>query len=186
MTSLLAPTTTSPLAASTATTLADFPAATSAYIHDQVEVKVGAVTENLQSGEDGTYTLRWTNAPDGVRLHDVTLHITVSPDTVAQLLVPGSALLQPREVNDINSPRPPTNSQVPELYVFLPSPGSVIPTELDSRLDVGETGELELEYHAEAAGKATFSAHIHATVAFEDLFPRGRGDAATKEVKILP
>lgn len=178
MTSLLAPTAT--------TTLADLPAATSAYIHDQVKVKVGAVTGNLQDGEDGTFTVRWTNppAPDGVRLHDVMLHLTVSPGTVATLKVPGSAALEPRVTNDINSPRPAHDSTVEELYVFLHDSGDDSDP-INSTLAVGETAELELEYHAEGIGHATFSAHIHATVAFDDLFPRDRGDAGTKTVEVI-
>ncbi|MEP6561731.1 MAG: hypothetical protein ABJD68_11765 [Nakamurella sp.] len=178
MTSLLAPTAT--------TTLADLPAATSAYIHEQVKVKVGAVTEKLQTDEDGTFTIRWTNppAPDGVRLREVMLHLTVSPESVATIKVPGGAAIAPRLINDINSPRPANDSRVGELFVFLLDIGDDS-NPINSTLAVGETAELEFGYHAEGVGHATLSAHIHATVAFEDLFPRDRGDAGTKSIDVI-
>ena len=78
--------------------LFDIPAATSAYIDNEVDVEVTRVTANLEDGEEGTFTVRVTNAsePNGVRLTDIVLHVTVSPATVALLKPPGSALLFPR------------------------------------------------------------------------------------------
>ena len=177
MTTLLAPGTT--------TSLGDLPAATSAYLHDQVEVEVVRVTANLQPGEDGTFTVRWTNAaaPTGIRLTDVTLHLVLDPGPKARLKVPGSAILQPRLTADLSAPRPPTDSLESELWIFLPDPPAVS-APFNSTLDVGEVAELELGYQALARGDVTFEAHIHATVDPADLFPRGRGADGTRVVTV--
>lgn len=168
--------------------LPDIATATSAYIHDHVEVSIARVTSNLEPGEPGTLTLRWTNAdaPAGVRLSQVFLHLSVSPaepDSVAKLKVPGSALLQPRAVPDPTAPRLTTGTLVEELYLFLPEP-SAFDHDFDSVLDVGESAELSLGYEAIRAGTATFSAHIHASVTFEDLFPSDRGTAGTRDTVV--
>lgn len=176
------------LAPNATTTLADLPAATSAYLNNQVVARISRVTANLDPGEDGTFSVRWTNAaaPSGIRLTDVVLHLTVGDPDVVQLKVPGSALLQPRLVNDINAPRPAANSEVEELFIFLPGPGGFVNSAIDSTLDVGESGELnDLGYHAEGSGTSAINLHIHATVAFEDLFPRGAGDDGTHVVEVL-
>ena len=167
--------------------LSDLTTATSDYLHDQVEVKIVRVTGNLEPGEDGTLTVKWTNAsdPEGVRLTNVLLHLTVAPGSVAKLKVPGSAILQPRLVADFSAPRPASNSLVEVLFIFLPDPfpGSTFDA-IDSVLEIGEAAELGLEYEAVGRGTATFSAHIHADVAFEDLFPRGRGTDGTKDAVV--
>ncbi|WP_029136774.1 hypothetical protein [Nakamurella lactea] len=168
--------------------LSDIVTATSDYLHDQVEVRIGRVTGNLEAGESGTWTVRWTNAaaPTGVRLRDVFLHLTVDPGSVALIKPPGSAILQPRATADINDPRLNSNTLVDEMFVFLPDPGvAANPLAFDSRLDVGESVELEFDYQAIGAGRATFSGHIHAAVDLDDLFPNGRGDAGSKDVTVL-
>lgn len=161
--------------------LADLAAATTAYIHDEVELKIGNVTANLNPGEIGSITVRWTNAsaPTGVRLTDVVLHVSVTPDSVAKLRVPGGAAINPRTEFDADSPRPAADSLVDELFIFFFAPGFVTDA-LDSVLEIGEVQELELEFEALARGSATFSGHIHAAVAFEDLVPTGRGTAGTR------
>jgi hypothetical protein len=189
MTAVINPSTTSPniAAPNTILALADLPAATSTYLRDQVVARVSGVTGNLDANEDGTFDVRWTNAaaPGGVRLTDVVLHLTVGDPTVVLLKVPGSAILQPRTVNDINAPRPAANSAVPELFIFLPAAGGFVDPAMDSTLDVGESGQLDnLGYHAEGAGTSTINMHIHATVAFEDLFPRGAGTNGSKSVQV--
>lgn len=165
--------------------LSDLAAATTAYFHDSVEVKIGNVTANLNPGEIGSLTARWENAsaPTGVRLTDVVLHVTVAPDSVAKLRTPGGAAINPRTEFDVNSPRPAANSLVDELFIFFLDP-EFVPDDLDSVLEIGEVQELELEFEALARGTATFSAHLHAAVDFEDLFPAGRGTAGTRQTVI--
>jgi hypothetical protein len=184
MTTVIAPNT---AALSTAVALSDLPAATSTYLDTQVVARVSGVTSNLDPGEDGTFDVRWTNAvaPSGVRLTDVVLHLTVGDPNVVLLKVPGSAILQPRTVNDITAPRPAANSEVDELFIFLPAPGGFVDAAIDSTLDIGESGQIDnLGYHAQGAGSAAINMHIHATVAFEDLFPRGAGDNGSKVVTV--
>ncbi len=173
-------------APNTTLALSDLPAATSTYLQNQVVARVSGVTGNLDAGEDGTFDVRWTNAaaPTGVRLTDVVLHLTVGDRNVVMLKVPGSALLQPRTVNDINAPRPATNSEVQELFIFLPAPGA-FDAAIDSTLAIGESGQLEnLGYHAQGVGRAAIRMHVHANVAFEDLFPRGAGENGSKDVTV--
>jgi len=155
--------------------LFDIPAATSAYIDDQVEVKVSRVTGNLQRGEDGTYTVKVINAPDptGVRLTEVSLHITVEPTGIALLKPPGSALLFPRATADTSDPRLSTSDRVDEMFVFFVSSDGEF--EPNATLDVGEVLELELEFEANDVGTAAINCHIHASVNPDDLFPRSGG-----------
>lgn len=167
--------------------LSDLKNATNAYLNDQVEVTIGRVTDNVETGEEGTFTVRWSNPaePDGVRLTGVTLHLVADPGGVAKFKVPGAAHLQPRLVNDFDAPRPASNSLTNELFIFLPGPipGTNLGP-IDSILEVGETGEIELEYEGVSRGRTTFRAHVHATVAYEDLFPRSAGENGTADVRI--
>lgn len=155
--------------------LFDIPVATSAYIDNEVDVKVGRVTGNLQPGEDGTYSIRVKNAaaPNGVRLTDISLHLTVAPGSVAKLLAPGAAVLIPRASGDTSGPRLPRNEEVEEMFVFFNSDDSWT-------LDAGEELELELEYRAVAAGNSTISCHVHASVDVDRLFPRSGGANGSK------
>jgi hypothetical protein len=170
--------------------LSDIASATSAYIDNEVEVRIGAVTSNLRAGADGTYTVRVTNAsaPSGVRLTDLTLHLNVEPRTpdnaVVLLKPPGSALLFPRATGDTDDPRLASNDLVEEMFIFFSSPGGDI--EPNATLDVGEEIELEFEYHAERAGDAEIFCHVHATVDVDSLFPRSGGDNGSAAVEIKP
>lgn len=166
-------------------TLTDIATATSDYLHTNVEVKVARVTGNLEAGEAGTLTVRVTNAgaPTGVRLTELYLHLAVDPGRVAQLKAPGSALLFPRATADLGDPRLPQGSLVDELFVFFQAPGGDI--EPNATLDVGEVLELPLEFEAVGAGRATFSAHVHASVDVDDLFPGSRGADGEKDVEVL-
>lgn len=168
-------------------TLTDLPAATDTYLHDQVDVRIARVTENLQPGEEGTLSVRWTNAsaPTGIRLSDVVLHVTTSDDAVAELEVPSTWYTTPRATNDTTAPMLTRGSFVPTMFIFLPEPGAFSNLEhLDSSLAVGETQELELGYRAAGVGGARFDAHVHAVVEVEDLFPRGRGDDGSRAVTV--
>jgi hypothetical protein len=164
--------------------LFDIPAATTASIDNSVDVRVARVTSGLERNEDGTFTVRVTNAaaPNGVRLTDVTLHLTSSDDEIVQLIPPGSALLFPRATGDTDDPRLSRDEPVKSMFVFfVAGDGDIEP---NSTLDVGEEMELEFEYHAVAAGGATISAHIHATVNPADVFPRSGGDDGSHGVTV--
>lgn len=163
--------------------LFDIPTATSSYIDNEVDVTVTRVTANLEPNEDGTFTVRVTNAaaPTGVRLTDVTLHITVSDGSVLLLKAPGSAMLVPRATGDVNDPRLARDELVEGMFVFFFDDPNL---DLNSTLDVGEQFELELEYHAVAAGNATIGAHIHGTVNPADVFPRSGGTNGSRSVTV--
>ena len=165
--------------------LFDIPAATSAYIDNEVDVTVTRVTANLERGEEGTFTVRVTNAsePNGVRLTDIVLHVTVSPPSVALLKPPGSALLFPRATADTSDPRLSTSDEVEAMFVFFAASGGDI--EPNATLDVGEVLELEFEYVAKGAGNATINGHVHASVDPEDLFPRSAGANGSHDVRVL-
>jgi hypothetical protein len=164
--------------------LFDIPAATSAYIDNEVDVKVTRVTGNLQHGEDGTFTVKVTNAtePSGVRLTDLLLHVTVEPSGVALLKPPGSALLIPRATSNTDDPRLSTNDRVDTMFVFFAAAGGDI--EPNATLDAGEVLELELEFEAGEVGTATITCHVHATVNADDLFPRSAGTNGSKNVTV--
>lgn len=154
-------------------TLSDITTATAAYIDDEVVVTVTDVTNRLNPEEIGTYTVTATNAdaPTGVRLTDVVLHVTVTPGDVALLKPPGSALLVPRATNNANAPRLSTNDRVETMFIFFQD-GDFAP---NKTLDVGEVLELDLEYEAVARGEAEITCHVHATVDVDDVFPRSGG-----------
>jgi len=160
--------------------LFDIPVATSAYIDNEVDVRIARVTGNLERGEEGTYTVRVTNAaaPNGVRLTDLVLHVTVAPSSVATLIPPGSALLFPRAENDDNDPRLSTSDRVAQMFIFFN-------TDDLSTLEVGEVLEQELEYEAGDPGNATISCHVHASVVVDDLFPRSGGSNGSKTLTVL-
>jgi hypothetical protein len=165
--------------------LFDIPTATSAYIDNEVDVAVTRVTANLEPNEDGTYTVRVTNAPEpnGVRLTDVTLHITVSDGSVLLLKPPGSAILTPRATGDVDDPRLGRDELVESMFVFFFDDPDL---DLNSTLDIGEQIEVEFEYHAVAAGNAEIRAHIHGTVRPEDMFPRSGGTNGSRSVTVRP
>ena len=167
--------------------LFDIPTATAAYIDNEVDVEIRRITGNLESSEDGTYTVRVTNppAPRGVKLSDISLHLTVSPGSVAQLLAPGSALLNPQATNNADGPRLSRDEEVDEMFVFFAATDSDNDLVLDGTLDVGEQFDLELGYRAMAAGDATISCHVHASVDVDDLFPRSGGTPGDGAVRIL-
>ncbi len=165
--------------------LIDFPAATAAYLDDNVTVTIEDVTSGVQEGELGTYTVRVKNAdaPNGVRLVDVVLHILQDPiDSEPLLLRNGSALLQSRGTNDIDAPPLVGGVAVTEMFVFFSAAGGDI--EPNATLDVGEELVLNFEYQAEERVRTTIKAHIHATVVVDDLFPRGTGSNGSADVTV--
>lgn len=164
--------------------LFDIPAATSAYIDDQVDVKVNRVTGNLQHNEEGTFTVKVTNAPapNGVRLTEISLHVTVEPTGIVSLKPPGSALLTARATADLDDTPLKTTDRVDEMFVFFLASGGDI--EPNATLDVGELLELELEFEADNPGTASIKCHIHASVDPDDLFPRSGGTNGSRDVTV--
>ena len=110
------------------------------------------------------------------------LHLRSENPNRAKLVVPGSALLQPRASTDPNDPRLATNSLVNEMFIHFSSDDDFEP---GSTMDPGEVMELELEYHAVLAGAVTITCHVHATVPVESLFPRQNGRNGSETVTIL-
>jgi len=163
--------------------LLDISTATAAYLENEVEVRIGQVTGNLQPGEEGTYTVRVINAPapTGVRLTEMTLHITVSPGSVA-LLIPPTGLTHARATADTNTPLLGSADLVEEMFVFFAGPGA---PQFDGVLDVGEVADLEFRYRAEGRGDATLRCHIHASVDLDDLFPRSAGPNGEQVLTVL-
>ena len=162
--------------------LLDISTATAAYLENEVEVRIGQVTGNLQAEEEGTFTVRVTNpeAPGGVRLVDLTLHILVAPDSVAQLIPPTGALINARATADTSDPLLGNDDRVPEMFVFFNGLG-----EFDATLDVGEVLELGFRYVAIGPGDATLSCHVHASVDLDDLFPRSAGPNGEKSLTVI-
>jgi len=166
-------------------TLSDITTATAAYLDNEVEVRITRVTRNVRENNDGSYTVRVTNAsaPTGVRLRDVVLHLE-SDDPAVTLFPPGSAIFFPRATNDANAPRLPSSDPVSAMFIFFSDLDTLTP---NSTLDVGEQIELELDYHGENVGSSTVNAHVHATVEVADLFPRGDGrPGANASIEIKP
>ena len=56
----------------------------------------------------------------------------------------------------------------------------------DDTLDVGEKMEFEFRYEAVAAGDATISCHVHATIDADDVFPRGTGAEGSETLTVRP
>lgn len=165
-------------------TLSDLSQLTSDYLRQEVEVRISGVTRNLERLEEGTFDITITNAaaPRGIRLQEVVLHLQVDSAAVIKLSTSMSALLQPRATGSRGAPVLPGNTLVDEMFVFFqPAGGGFNP---DDVLDPGEVLELEFRFRAEGAGTTDITAHIHATITPEDLFPRTQGTTVEKSVTI--
>lgn len=165
-------------------TLSDIAGATSAYLRDEVNVRIKDVTSNLNPGESGTFTLRIRNAPApvGVPLREVAIHLTSSDDSVAQLKAVQGVFLVSRATGDANDPLLPRDELVAEMFVFLVQPD----TEPNATFDAGEAQEFSFPYRAAGAGTAQFTAHIHASIDVADLLPRTRSSDIEEPVTVLP
>jgi len=163
-------------------TLSDLTAATASYIDNEVDVRIADVTANLNPGEEGTYTVKVRNAdePTGVRLHDVTLHLQVSPASVALLKSPTGGFITARASQDRDEPALPRDELVDGMYVFVDGPVT------DDTLEVGEKMELEFRYEAVDGGDATISCHVHATIDADDVFPRSAGANGSSTLTVRP
>lgn len=164
-------------------TLSDLTELTSDYLETEVEVRVTDVTRNLNPGADGTYRVRVRNAdaPGGIRLHDVTVHIKSSTSAV-QLSANAPTMLETRASGSRSEPLLPDDALVPELYVFFPDDSAGV--EPSDVLDPGEVIEFDMPYHANRRGTARITAHVHASVLSTDLFPRTNGPDNGKDVTV--
>ena len=165
-------------------TLSDLSQLTRDYLRQEVEVRISGVTRNLERLEEGTFDVTITNAaaPQGIRLHEVVLHLQVDSAAVLKLSTSMSPLFQPRATGSRGAPVLPGNTLVDEMYIFFqPAGGGFTPDDL---LDPGEAIELEVRFRGEGAGTTDITAHIHATITPDDLFPRSQGTTAEKSVTI--
>jgi hypothetical protein len=158
--------------------LADIPAAVADYLDTQVTTVVSAVAPAknddplLTPGEDGLFLVTVTNAsaPDGVRLTNVVYHLSVTPDTVAKLIVTSNPIIETRaKLHDTELLKP--GKKVSEMFCTITT---------DTVLEVGDEDALALEVHCIALGDATIACHIHADVAEDDLFPTGENSTNGK------
>lgn len=168
----------------TAISLADLAEATDHYLATEVEVRIGDVTRNLNPGGDGTFTVRVRNAdaPQGIRLHDITVHLFVGSDAVLTLGADVSTMLEARASGSRSDALLPRTADVASMYVFFPEDALGLP--LSDVLEPGEEIEFIVSYHAEGRGETTINAHVHASFSTADLFPRTSGPDTGKPVEI--
>lgn len=164
--------------------LTDLAGAITDYLDKEVTVTITKVTANVEKNEEGSFTLTVTNAaaPNGVKLTDLALHMTVDDPTVIDIL--GFDDLLGNHTSRQNAS--PTSAVVKngdvapngEMCVFFNGDAGV--------LDVGKSATVEIQYRGEKAGKTTINCHPHATVDENTLFPPNqRGVNAKHDVKVL-
>jgi hypothetical protein len=164
--------------------LSDLAGVTAEYLRTEVEVRISNVTRNVERLEEGSFDVTVTNAaaPRGIRLQDVTVHLQVDSAAVLTMSTSMSPLLQPRATGSRSAPVLPGGTNVSEMFIFFqPAGGGFSP---DDVLDPGEVLELEIRFRGEGAGTTDLTAHIHATIAPEDLFPRTQGATTEKSITI--
>ncbi len=151
--------------------LSDIPNAVADYLNTRVTSTVAPVrpdvTDELQPGEEGTFSITVTNAsaPDGVRITNVKHHLRISPAFVARFIVPETPPARARTNPDDFTLLPGT--LVEEMFLFP----------LDTALLVGESDSVRaLKIRSISVGEATITAHIHGDIAEEDLFPNGENN----------
>jgi hypothetical protein len=168
----------------TTISLADLSGSTAEYLRTEVEVRITDVTRNLGRGDDGTFTVRLLNAdrPRGIRLTDVTVHLQVDSPAVILLSARVATVLEARASGDRDDPRLPSDALVGEMFVLFPHASTGF--EPNDVLEPGEVIEFEVGYHGESAGTTDITAHLHASFALADLFPRTNGPTVEKSVTI--
>jgi hypothetical protein len=154
--------------------ISDIPNAVADYLNTQVKSTVSEVdpdvTDSLQPGEGGTFSVTVKNAaaPDGVRLINVKHHLRISPDDAvmpAKLRVPATP--PARATGDPNDPVLAVNLQVAEMYLFP----------LDPVLEIGDTDIVSgLRVNALSVGTSEITCHVHADVDENELFPHGENN----------
>jgi hypothetical protein len=136
----------------------------SASVTTTVSVPVPDVPGTINPNEEFTYSVTATNAaaPAGIRLVNVTYHLTCSPGTVVQLKVPASP--PARTSTDPTAPTLAVGSFVTSMILF--------PT--DGTLDVGDTDTIgSLKGKGLALGAGTIFCHVHADPDLAYLIPPG-------------
>jgi hypothetical protein len=168
----------------TTISLADLSQATADYLRTEVLVEIGRITTNVETDEEGTFTVRVTNADSerGIRLHDVTVHLVVRPPSVVELDPFVATVLETRATGDRDDPRLPLGTTVTEMFVFFPQDSTGL--EPSDELEPGEVIEFEVTFHGERAGTTAITAHAHATVLATDLFPRGNSATFERSVTV--
>ncbi len=161
--------------------LTDLPAAVTSYLRDVVQVQISRVTGQLSAGDEGHFTVRVTNG--SFRLRDVTLHLRSTRPDVAQIVPDSGLVISFRAGGSRSEPLLPDGVEVPELYAFF------LDTDRDDlepndTLSPGEVLEQEFVWKAKGAGEGQFTAHVHAEVDFDDLFPRDNGVDGSHKVVV--
>ncbi len=163
--------------------LIDIPAAVADYLDNQVITAVSPVLPKRQNqdvltpGQDGTFTVTVTNAgsPDGVRLINITYHVKISDDSIAQLIVPPSAVVASYASLTSTTPLKPGSKQ-PAIFVRLLT---------STTLDVGDSQPLLIDVHCSDQGDAKITCHIHADIDQTDLFPTSQNPNGEQTISVL-
>jgi hypothetical protein len=163
--------------------LIDIPAAVADYLDTHVSTALSPVIPKhvnqdvLTPGQDGTFTVTVTNAgtPDGVRLTNVTYHVKISDDAVAELVVPQSAFVAAYDTLTAATPLA-GGSKRQDMYVRLLAA---------STLDVGDSQPVRLTVHCRDQGDAKITCHIHADIDASDLFPTSQNPNGEQTVSVL-
>jgi hypothetical protein len=161
--------------------LIDIPAAVADYLDNQVKTTVSPVIgkqpekSDLTPGQNGTFTVTVTNRgmPDGVRLTNLTYHVKISDESIAQLIVPESVA----EAFDTLAGTTPLQpgSQLAAMFVRLPA---------GTTLDVGESQLLQIDVHCRDQGDAKITCHVHADIDQSDLFPHSQNPNGEQTVSV--
>lgn len=163
--------------------LSDIPAAVNTYLDTKVSVTLSTIVADsgtLNPNEEGNFTVTVSNADasnGGVRVRDIVLHLTSSAPSKLKLKVPAGAAVAPRATIDENDPQLARNSYVNEMFLWYYG---------NEELDAGEDFDLPLEVKAFDEGSASITAHVHAAVDLDALFPGGEhGATANRPVTVI-
>src|SRR6266545_2881764 len=150
--------------------LTDIPDAVADYLNTQVTTAVSPVTAKgpkqdvLTPSRDGVFTVTATNgdATKGVRLLDVIYHLKVADESVLKFIAPSSAIVVAFEDAKATTVIA-GGTVVSEMFVRL---------EIETTLDAGQVGTaLHLDAHCIDQGQTSITAHVHADVDQNQLFP---------------
>jgi hypothetical protein len=164
--------------------LIDIPAAVAEYLDTQVSTIISPVTPKkpnqdvLTPGQDGTFTVRVTNAaaPDGVRLINVIYHVKIDDGSVAELIAPGTTLVSAFDTLASTTPLKPGTARTDMLVKLFAS----------TSLEAGASQPvLQLTVHCRDQGSARLTCHIHADVDQSDLFPTSQSPNGSQTVTVV-
>lgn len=162
--------------------LIDIPAAVADYLDNQVQTAISAVVPKrsgsgvLTPGQDGTFTVTATNAgtPDGVRLINVTFHVKISDDSIAQLIVPAGTVVASYETLTSTAP----------LQAGARRSAMFVKVLTGTTVDVGESQPLQIDVHCSEEGDAKITCHVHADIDESDLFPTSQNPNGERTVSV--